>query len=337
MRVRVTSSDTAACGMYRTIWPTEQLRRRHFDVRCRFGVDVLIGDDGYIREIQHNPGVLVIQRPTSRTTLDILRAAKRQGIETVVETDDNFSKLVAGHPARHRKSVEYSPVWMSKACDEADRVVVTTPALAEQYVPDSRARIVPNFLHPGHLRAELPERGELLIGWPGALFTHPGDLDVCGAAVAKAVVELDCRFVAFGTAADGQAVHDLLGIPEKHRLVWPWAPLGDWGPDGYAAKLRGLDIVLCPLAPNVFNEAKSSLKPLEASGSGAWPIMSPSGPYRQFHDDVFLGDVCSTPNEWFEAIMERGQKLPPRNMIRNQVKHLSLANHAVDFWKAWTE
>lgn len=70
----------------------------------------------------------------------------------------------------------------------------------------------------------------------------------------------------------------------------------------YLRLLAAADISIAPLEPGVFNDAKSSIKFLEAAVVGVPSVCSPSAAFCAAIRSGEDGWLCSTPEEWYAAL-----------------------------------
>jgi glycosyltransferase involved in cell wall biosynthesis len=257
-----------------------------------------------IVDVECDADVVVLQRVIQRSIYDLIPLLQRKGVAVVVEIDDDFHALPAGHPLRSRGqwSPARSPRWLMRACEVADLVTVTTPSLAERYGAHGRVCVLPNMVPESYLQVPGHEPGEhTVVGWTGSLATHVGDLEATGGGVAAALRATGARFHVIGT---GNGVKDALGLDEHPSTTAGWVSLADY-PRAYA----GLDVAIVPLAANAFNEAKSDLKGLEALALGVPFVASPTGPYLDLAKATHeAGLIAFTPAGWrmhLTALVER--------------------------------
>lgn len=292
-RVQVHPADDGGCGRYRLTWPARALAGQGHDVRIagRLTVHGRTYPDG--RQIPDHvdvdvdADVVVFQRPMARQTCELIPVLQRQGVAVVVEIDDDFHALPPGHPARKQTAALVNPernrLWLARACKQADLVTCSTPALVQRYAPHGRAVVLENCVPESYLTVPRPVHdGPPKVGWTGSTVTHVGDLDVIGDAATGT------RFHVIGTG---------VGVPEALRLEsvtsTGWVPI-----DRYPYEYARLDVALCPLVLNPFNQAKSWLKPLEALSLGVRVVASPTDEYRRLSELSGLIHLAGTPQEW---------------------------------------
>lgn len=247
--------------------------------------------------------VVVFQRVLSRERFEVMCAVQQAGAAVVVEIDDDFHAIhklnLAWKFTNPLRDPDHNRDWLARACRQADLVTVTTPALAERYGPN--AHVVPNYvpesylnIKPGVVDGLLPRPDGLLVGWSGSLATHPGDLQVCGDGVLRALNAKAAKFHVIGT---GVGVKDALGLA-KEPTATGWQPI-----DVYPEALSQLDVGIVPLLASNFNEAKSWLKGLEMAAVGVPFVASPTGPYRALFAEG-AGLPAEYADDWRAKLLE---------------------------------
>lgn len=91
------------------------------------------------------------------------------------------------------------------------------------------------------------------------------------------------------TCQNNKVPHRLVGIPDSQYSL-------------YMMNLRNLDIAIAPLAPNVFNMAKSDLKPVEYGANSTCPILPNYVTYTRHwkHEENCL--IYSNEREFYECV-----------------------------------
>lgn len=344
MKVRVYPADAGACGWYRIRSPYTTLADRldGWDItqghriniigrRQANGLEIPVGID--LHPDDHNTDVMVFQRVVTRELADLIPLLQAQGIAVIVETDDDLHSLPKGHPYRRDTSIvgsgdgTRSRRWLRVACERADLVTCTTPALAARYAPHGRAAVLPNYL-PDQWLDHKPRRlaGPPIYGWTGSVATHVGDLEVTGGAIARVLDEVPgSRFRVVGT---GVGVPNALGLGDRPITADGWVPL-----DAYPDHYRQLDIAIVPLELNAFNEAKSWLKGLEAAALGVPFVASPTGPYQDLHR-LGAGLLAATPADWqahLTALADPGYHATVAALGRRAAEGLTIGRN----WWRW--
>lgn len=328
VKVFVSPGDTGACGYYRLIWPgraagaTGEAEVEVADDRyCGWRMDDFIN---YLTVADAD--VVVIQRPSNWSTVDAVPKLRARGIAVVVDMDDDLSCV---HPsnAAYYWAQEYND-YAVRACRNASLVTVTTEALAERYAPHGRVRILPNCIPRWYLK--VPHRDSGVVGWGGAVRTHPGDLEVVGNAIANLVQE----------GVDFKVVGPRGGLARALKLrEEPFAtdgvPLNYW-----PTELSKIGIGIAPLVLSDFNAAKSRLRPLEYSSLGVPWVASPTPDYQKFHA-LGAGRLAATPEEWEHELRELIANRHLRDSIadagRDIAKDNTIEGNAWRWIEAWTD
>jgi len=272
-------------------------------------------------DVDTDADVVVFQRPLKRVWNDTIRVLQSKGVACVVEIDDDFHGLPKGHPGRIAWAPRHDPDrnwrWLAKACELADLVTCTTPALAERYAPHGRVMVLPNCVPEWYLDVERVENEHPLIGWAGSSHTHVGDLEVTGDAVRRVLDATDARFFALGGADTLQR----LGIEGEYR---PAVPLEDRGPNGYARQVARMDVQIVPLCDNGLNRAKSALKMIESAALGVVPVVSPTPDnLRMAREGVGL----VAEGDWFGLL---------RSVLTRDDLRAEVAAQGREVMRAWT-
>ena len=279
-----------------------------------------------VKGIKERPDfdVMVIQRPLHKQYAQLIPHLRDMGITVVIDIDDNFDRIDRANAAwfpcephwQHKDQLMGAPwrpaidkrsadgqwlhtprdsgashrQWLSRATSLANLVTVSTPALAAHYGRSGSTQVIRNRI-PGRyigLRDSRARRVNQWVGWTGSIATHPEDLDELGPAVREA------------RSIPGWELHIVgTGVGLEPRLQTPVDHSSGWMPiDEYAGAYAELDIALCPLADNSFNESKSYLKMLEAMAVGAVPLVSPSSEYLHLAREYGEFPVCTRPRQW---------------------------------------
>ena len=333
MRVAVHPCDNGGCGWYRLRWPAEVLQVAGHDVIVAESFDALFFNGQMIRPLVE-ADVIVLQRPLARAVVEAIPAIQARGTAVVVEVDDDFHALPKGHGARRGTSVANDPdhnrMWLRRACEQADLVTVTTPALADRYGSHGRVRVLPNLVPAAYLEVPSHPSREMAptVGWTGSVVTHVGDMDVLGGVIPEVLAETGARFVSWGVGLTEEA----LGVKGRVR---PWADLRG----AYPRQVADLDVGLVPLADNAFSRAKSALKGTEYAALGVPFVGSPRADYLRLHAEVGVGIFAETPEDWRRELTalltspELRADVAGRN--REAVASLTYEQHSHRWMDAW--
>lgn len=303
--------DAWGCGHYRMTWPAQATARVDPLAMAVFTVpptdrqiSLDVNREGMVVR-EHFPAdadVVVFQRPTSGYLVQAIPLLQRRGAAVVVDMDDDLAHIDPRNPAWavHQPLVtgpqgqrapnlhNYGNARL--ACRHADLVTVSTPALADTYGAHGRVAVLYNLVPRRYLAVDHHDSD--LVGWPGSLHSHPGDLQTMGAAIAQHVAG-GGRFMVVG---DPEGIGRVLGLradPDGAGVV----PLHGWGD-----AVTQLGIGLAPLADTRFNRAKSWLKPLELSAVGVPWVATDLPEYRRWHGTSAGGLLVSKPKHWASAL-----------------------------------
>lgn len=295
--------DRTGCGFYRVIWPLGEIRDRVPHRVIYPGDEVPLLAD-IKREANMAPVVkgvqtpadcsaVLLQRPTSTLLVQCIPYLKAKNIKIIIEVDDDLHALSpkhASHKYLHNPEPLHAampsrnlPAFVSdsadnllRACDLADLVICSTPALAARYAPDpARHVILRNRLRsdwasclkappsgtrsgPPHTAPRVSAIDKLL--WGGVIETHPDDL----VPLRNVVPYLHgVEFVVAGP----QSPAGPAAVGSNNITYTGSVPFADWLShlSGFA---DGSTVAVAPLEPSPFNEAKSWLKPLEYMAVG---------------------------------------------------------------------
>jgi glycosyltransferase involved in cell wall biosynthesis len=300
MQVRVQPADYGGCGMYRLRWPAAALADLGYPVTVHDTWPeahwrAQTGHDPRIISVDVDADVVVMQRPMLAELVQSIPVMQRQGVAVVVEVDDDFTALPRGHQAREGTAEfdrqgrrrTHTRRHLRRACELADLVTCTTPAIAARYAPHGRAAIIPNCVPARYLTIQPEAHDGLRVGWTGSTVTHVDDLASAGDGIARAL-----DGAPFHVVGTGVGVADQLSLGDDQVIPTGWVEIDDY-PTAYA----GLDIAVVPLVDNDFNHAKSWLKGIEAAALGVPFVASVTDPYCDLAA-LGAGGLARTPDEW---------------------------------------
>ena len=330
--------------MYRVAWPAQALAAQRADVHIVFPSDP---DDEQIQATwlttetsrklmsvkRPDCDIVVLQRPLTDTLASSIPILQSQGVRVVVEVDDDFDAISPRNVSWRAVDPTVSPRrngrWLRAACDAADMVVVSTPALAKVYGRHGRVVVVPNRVPAWYLALETDEHDGVYIGWSGSVDTHPDDLQVTGGGVARALRATGARFAVVGT---GRGVGKRLGLGADPPGAG-WVPIME-----YPRALTQLDVGIVPLELTPFNEAKSALKLMEMAAVGVVPVVSPTAENWRLAQDVGAL-VADRPKMW-EGILKRlvvdsEWRADRAAAVREGMRQHTIEGHAGEWLDAW--
>lgn len=340
MTALVLPSDRGGCGYFRLGWAAQELKKCGADLRIewpdqRQSIKAGFNADGHVIQtwLPDDIDRIITQRLTHRYILESIPLWQEQGIKVVIDLDDDLSCIHPSHGAfsMWRQPDQNLHSWqnLQKACRQADRVVVTTAALAKRYRPD--ARIVPNYLPDHYFGRERVDGTDLT--WPASLESHPNDSAAIGRTLARVVRETGVKVIAPGyTPAVVESYQLAFGVEEVSWIEE--VDLKDW-----PALLSGIGVAFVPLANTKFNEAKSWLKVLELSACGVPWVASPRADYLRFAQISGVGRFAETPNQWRSElkhlIQDDAWRKENSEVNRAAAEQFRLSDHLHRFAEAW--
>jgi len=302
MRVIVWPGSRDASSWYRLRWPAEALADQGADVRILEGADegprilwdrrwtTQPGDAQVVGCEKPEADVVVLQRPARRYWAQAIPHIRAHGVKVIVDVDDDFTQIPresaswwtynGGEQHAHRK-------WITLACQQADLVTVSTPALLKVY-GYGHGVVLPNLIPAAYLSIR-PHKWARSVGWSGMVGTHPTDLQTTGGAVGRAVADVDGWQVRIiGTGYDVQHALEL----DAPAAGTGWTSILD-----YPHRLSRLEVGIVPLTDSQFNAGKSALKMAEFAALGVPVVASPTPDNQRLHD-LGVGMLANSPQRW---------------------------------------
>jgi len=361
MKVQAHAADMGGCGHYRVIWPATAV---HYNTDVE--VDLRTPDDGtaafpirvdpaatavagrpvLLEELAEpvDADLVVLQRPLTAQLVTVIRALQADGVAVVVELDDDFEHIdprntawptVQPHLEEANGGRNYR--HLRAACELADLVTVSTPALAELYGRHGRVRVIRNYVPRGYLHIEPPAREpgdvDLRLGWSGNIDTHPADLPVTRGAIGRLCRELDIPFHIIGDNDPRLVKHLNLAAGTKIASTGGWLPLAK-----YPVGMSLLDVGIVPLDLTPFNEAKSYLKGLEFAAVGVPFAASPTGEYRRL-SELGAGDLVERPKDWHRTVrrlaVDDDYRAERAQAGKRVASRLTIEDHVDEYVDAW--
>lgn len=304
MIVHCYPADDHGCGFYRIGAPAQILRGQGHDITihpasANEGLGMVTDtQNGNVLQAIAPPGtdVVVLQRVNSARMVQVIGLLRKQGIAVVVDMDDDLDRIDPNNPVfaayhpRYSGKTDRSWVQSRLACIAATVVTVSTDALLARYAPHGRGVVLPNripFAALGYEREDSPD-----VGWAGHVGTHPQDLQVVGAAVAR----LQSAGVEYRGVGPVEGLKEALGLHREFEVTGK-VPIEHW-----LRAVATIGVGMAPLADTDFNAAKSWLKVLEMSAVGVPWVASPRAEYRRFSSLYGVGLLADKPKDWFKAL-----------------------------------
>lgn len=317
-------ADRQGCGEYRILAPARAL-----NMSGRAEVQTTERLPWHPADIERvAPQALVFQRQLEDHQLVAMERYRMQrDAFCVFELDDLVSNLPVTS-AHHGDAPGLVMQRLRRALELCDRLVVSTPYLAETYghlAPEVvvRRNYLPRDMWAG-IGGERRERtGRPRVGWAGGA-GHAGDLALLVPVVEALADEVDWVF--FGMCPEPLRRY----VTELH----PGVPLHAF-PRTLAS--LDLDLAVAPLEAIPFNRGKSNLRLLEYGACGFPVLASDIEPYRC---GLPIGLVGDRPREWIRAIRERLADLPAlaeegERLKRAVSESWMLDGHLQELEEAW--
>jgi hypothetical protein len=256
-RIYGVAADANGCGHYRVRQPLLSMQRE--------GIAEGVIADAHLTPIymqRFAPDTIVLQRQLTDEQLTIMRGYKDFVRAFKVYELDDYLPQVPIKSAFHKTMPKDVLKVIRKAVALTDRFVVSTDALAEQFVGlHEDIRVVPNLLPVnwwGDVGSQRRTSKKPRVGWGGGA-SHRGDLELIAEVVRDLADEVEWVF--FGMCPDKLRPY----VHEFH----PGVPIEEY--PGKLASLN-LDLALAPLEANIFNACKSNLRLLEYGACG-FPVI----------------------------------------------------------------
>lgn len=322
VRVLAHPADAHGSGQYRVLQPLAALQAAG---AVEGTAHALLVD--VVEHERIDPDVVILQRRVGEEDLARIEAMPRHARALkVYELDDYLLELPArsahraGIPADIRRS-------LPRALSLVDRVVVSTPALADALTglhPD--IRVARNRL-PLAWWTRLPQLRRNVgprprVGWAGGI-GHTGDLEMILDVVRTLAGEVDWVFMGLCPEPLRRYVKEFhAGVDIS---IYPRA----------LARLH-LDLAIAPLEDNRFNACKSNLRLLEYGACAIPVVASDIEPYR---GALPVTRVANRHRDWVAAIREQLADADARaaagDALREAVRRdWMLAGEGLDDWRA---
>jgi O-antigen biosynthesis protein len=277
------ANDRDACGYYRALSPFSLLAKQR-----KLAVQYCVGTAPNYAEIRA-ADILFFVRPTTPGQVAVIETAHQFGVPVIVDWDDDAFNVPSDNPTFDDFNKEQNVKAMAQALRLADVVTVTTDALAQALKPrtDGQVAVVKNAIDPSlfKLLDILPKKREQkIVMWRGSR-THDRDLRVHTdgiLAAAKKYPDVMFVFIGFNPWWITEAVPNASWTPAI-QPIWQYFGVG---------RTIGPDVMIVPLADNLFNRAKSEIGAVEGSLFGALSV-SPAhwgiskGPFGYGTPDAF--------------------------------------------------
>lgn len=327
MKVLGLAADAGGCGFYRMRAPAKEAALLGVDITIddNIAVEATKDENGLVQvsDVHTDADLIIFQRPLDNAMTAVIKQAKRQGIATIVEIDDDFStvhKQNVAHGAMHGQATGHQ--WVASASAEADLVTVSTPQLAK-YARHGRYEVLRNCIPDSIFDTPVQKTAEQVwprVGWTGTVQTHPNDLQETKGRLAPI---LKNNGLPFNVVGDGAQVSSFLRLdPKTQVFATGWVDL-----ELYYQYIAGfIDIGIVPLELSPFNQAKSALKGLEYAALGIPFVASPTREYELLEING-IGKTAKSPGDWAKHLQRMIDRPAETERIANEARDRIKAEH----------
>lgn len=300
------------CTFYRVEQKVEQLEQAGLEVEV-FDQDT--GLDDFLSSAHRFQAVIFYRVPALPNILQAIGVAKALGISTFYEIDDlifneelyppKFENYAGMITKAEYVSLALGVPLFRIAMELCDYSIASTPALVEQVkkiVPEKRVFLHRNGLDSRHLTAAKSVKptsndDKITIFYGSGTRAHKEDFHDL---VEPALMEMVRRYgkrIRIMIVGHPPAVDPLLEMGADVVTLDTMLK-----PDQYWAMLRCADINLAMLHSTELTDTKSEIKWLEAAMMGIPSVVSATQTYREVIEDGVDGFLCSTPEQWSQAL-----------------------------------
>ena len=249
--------------------------------------------------------VVVLQRDFCREVTaytQIITVARSLHKPVILDLDDLFFELPEAHHCRVRGFYTDALLPIYLALIDADLVTVSTAPLRETLLPyNPNIRVISNYLEDALWKLKDPQPpaadpGKIVIGYMGTE-SHRPDLQT----ILPALLELEHKY-------PGRIAYRFWGmeppaeLATRSQVEWPSKLTTKYADFVEYFQSQSADIVISPLADNLFNACKSAIKYLEYTAIGIAGVYSRVAPYQDIIREGEDGLLASSAEEWVSAL-----------------------------------
>lgn len=323
MRILGLERDNTACNSYRVLQPLYKLRQLGLADTLTLG-DYELHTDNAVNKVME-ADIVLFQRPANEDWFKFIKLCQKHGKIIVLDYDDdpfNTSPLNPYYKFVGTKNYAYKwptgevdMVWQDgengfdiernimrndlfrASFRKADLVTCTTDYLRENFLTlNDNVAVLPNLIDFYYYRKYDMVKKDVRILYQGGA-SHYEDLYIIKDIIKEVLRKNDnAKFVYFG---DMRLKNLFQEIPTSRVEFHSWVQHISYP---YLLSLMNVDIGICPLADNEFNNNKSCLKWLDYSTQHAVTVASDRLPYSPVIKEGETGFLASTPKEWVEKI-----------------------------------
>ena len=279
------------------------------------------------RALQTHGMVVFYRTPAFDDVVALTEEARRLGLVSFFDLDDLIfdadeyarNSNVAALPADERDVLMNGVRLYRAMMSLVDHCIASTPTLVVrmQALVDGRVFLLENALDTHLLDlASVPCPGRdpatVVIGYGSGTTTHDADF----MSVAPALLRIMEDFPQVRLAVYGHLCLPDYFEARTHQIVR--IPLLD--ADDYYQSLSRFDISLAPLERNVFNDAKSNIKFLEAALFGVPSVCSPGAAFMQVVNHGVNGFLASNDDEWYATLRRLVEDVGLRQHVGDEAR-----------------
>lgn len=305
VRVQWLISDQNGCGSYRAYVPALGMQDRQTADSVGFVLHKQVNhpdQPGLLDDLD----VLIFQRAVGDAFLATMREAKKRGIATIFETDDDLFKVHRSNPSHWYWNQKNTLRLLRAQMQMADRIIVSTVPLQRRVQeetgrPLNEIHICANHLHrhvwgPENFTRSMPfPNSKLVIGWQGST-THDVDFKMALPALQRILAEYPNTVLRLF----GSVPASIKGMLPESRFEWSKGVAFEFYPA--TLKYLNFDIGIAPVTDSQFNRAKSNIKWLEYSALGIPSVCSSVYPYAMSIEHGETGFLASNDDEWYRSL-----------------------------------
>lgn len=284
--------------------------------------------------------VIFYRVPAFEYVLWLIEEAERLDVPRYFDIDDLVFDVEAYQEvlattnlgADHKKELLYGAGLYREALRRIGNGIASTPVIATamKQVVGGRVLVVPNAIDPAIVAASnthdqrksvVRDPEQVLIGYGSGTDTHDADFELVAPALARLLATYPkVQLVLHGPLktptilerVKGQVFHvPFLARDDYYRAI------GNW------------DVSIAPLTEQVFNDAKSNIKFLEASVMGVPSVCSPSLPFSEVIRHGENGFLAKSAEEWFLCLEQLVTSKTLRQRFAAEARANVLDSHAL--------
>jgi glycosyltransferase involved in cell wall biosynthesis len=307
VRIAFIANPEAPGSWYRAIGPVLSLGERGHEI-CQ----VWKPGEGILGETVAGAELLLVYRAHDDNVLQIVRAAKQQGMAIVYDNDDDMRAV----PRNNKAAREYKGFAGERALRQirrllelADLAIASTPKVAARFreYGAERVQVIENYVRDDALSVSAPPNGEqIVVGWLAGNEHH---IDIERLPLRQQFETLLDRYPQLVIETVGCS----MGMRHERYRCDPHVDFFALPP-----KLAQFDVGLAPIADDPFNHARSSIKVKEYAVLGRPWLASPVGPYAPLGERE--GGRLVPDDGWVEAIGRLIEKPRERNKLAKRAR-----------------